>query len=220
MWELRVATMLLDLGKVSVPPAILSKANRRQRLSQEEAVVLERAAKVGSDLLRRIPRLEGVAEIVCYQGKRFDGSGYPDDARRGESIPLGARILKVVVDLAGLRARLGGDEKAWRELRTRRGWYDPRVLEYAERTLLARVGVDPAPVAVSVAEVTVRELRVGHVLACDVRTDSGKVLIATGHEISEALLTRVRNFAKFTPVREPIQVIIRQESRVICTAER
>ena len=45
-------------------------------------------------LLEPLVLLEGVAEIVRYQHERFDGKGMPE-GRRGEEIPLGARIVAV-----------------------------------------------------------------------------------------------------------------------------
>jgi len=43
-------------------------------------------------LLEPLVQLKGVAEIVRYQHERYDGKGVPE-GRRGEEIPLGARIV-------------------------------------------------------------------------------------------------------------------------------
>lgn len=55
------------------------------------------------DSARRIPDtghdLPRLAGIVRYQLKNFDGSGYPTDAQRGEGIPLGARLLRILDDI-------------------------------------------------------------------------------------------------------------------------
>lgn len=50
----------------------------------------------------------------------------------------------------------------------------------------------------------------GRVLASDVYTADGKLLISAGHRVSEALLERIRNFAEVTGVREPLYVEMRQ----------
>jgi hypothetical protein len=44
------------------------------------------------------------------------------------------------------------------------------------------------------------------VLVEDVRTRSGALLISRGHEVSEGLLVRLRNFAATIGVREPLYV--------------
>jgi len=76
-------------------------------------------------LLANIPRLEAVARIVLYQHKHYDGSGLPADAIRGEDIPIGARILKVLMDLLELEAQKMPKAAALALMQQRQGWYDP-----------------------------------------------------------------------------------------------
>ncbi|MGC8783326.1 MAG: hypothetical protein ACP5RN_02915 [Armatimonadota bacterium] len=57
--------------------------------------------------------------------------------------------------------------------------------------------------------ISVRGLRIGHILASDVYTADGKLLISAGHRVSEALLERIRNFAEVTGIREPLYVEMR-----------
>jgi response regulator RpfG family c-di-GMP phosphodiesterase len=51
--------------------------------------------RVGHDLLRNVPVLETVADVVLHHHERFDGNGYPDGLS-GEEIPMAARIVSVV----------------------------------------------------------------------------------------------------------------------------
>src|SRR5262249_45053498 len=131
VWELELAAMLSQIGRVTVPMAIQQKLNAGLGLSGPEKDVLMRIPEIGARLLANVPRLESVSRIVLYQEKRYDGSGFPVDAVAGEDIPMGARILKVLNDLRGLEAGGKPRFKALEELRSRRGWYDPRVIETA-----------------------------------------------------------------------------------------
>ena len=90
-----------------------------------------RLPELGARLLSRIPRLEPVARIVLYQGKHFDGSGFPDDRVAGQDIPIGSRILKVLDDLARLEIQGMPKHKALEEMNRRKGCYDPDVLAAA-----------------------------------------------------------------------------------------
>ena len=47
---------------------------------------------VGGRILRSIPGMGCVANIVRHEHERFDGTGYPDRLA-GEEIPLGSRII-------------------------------------------------------------------------------------------------------------------------------
>jgi response regulator RpfG family c-di-GMP phosphodiesterase len=46
--------------------------------------------RLGFSLISNIPRLEQVANIVLYQHKNYDGSGFPEDAIAADQIILGA----------------------------------------------------------------------------------------------------------------------------------
>ena len=51
--------------------------------------------RVGADLLRGVPALEALADVVLHHHERYDGTGYPD-GMAGDDIPVAARIVSVV----------------------------------------------------------------------------------------------------------------------------
>jgi response regulator RpfG family c-di-GMP phosphodiesterase len=72
-------------------------ALREPHLAQAAPVGQEIGTSPGEDelalqFLEPLVQHRGVAEIVRYQHERFDGKGVPE-GRRGEEIPLGARIV-------------------------------------------------------------------------------------------------------------------------------
>lgn len=87
----RIAGLLHDLGKISVPAAILSKPGR---LSEAEFAIIKSHAQVGYEILREIEFPWPLAEIVHQHHERLDGSGYPQGLA-GEEIFLEARIIGV-----------------------------------------------------------------------------------------------------------------------------
>jgi len=98
-WELEMAASLSQIGLVTVPAKVVEKMHAHQSLSAPENDLLARVPETGFNLLSNIPRLETVAKIVRYQGKNFDGTGFPADEISGANIPIGARILRVLSDL-------------------------------------------------------------------------------------------------------------------------
>ena len=82
---------LHDVGKMAIPDAILRKPGR---LSPEEQEIMRQHARLGYQMLRKIPFLHEAANIVYSHQERFDGSGYPRGLK-GDQIPLGARIFAV-----------------------------------------------------------------------------------------------------------------------------
>lgn len=89
--SLRVAGLMHDVGKVSVPAEILSKPTG---LSIIEMGLVRPHAEAGYAILREIDFPWPVAAIVLQHHERMDGSGYPSGLR-GDEILLEARILAV-----------------------------------------------------------------------------------------------------------------------------
>jgi diguanylate cyclase (GGDEF)-like protein/putative nucleotidyltransferase with HDIG domain len=87
----RTAALLHDIGNMAVPEHILAKPGK---LTLEEFERVKIHPRVGADILRDVPFAGPVAEFVLCHHERWDGLGYPRGLR-GESIPLGARILSV-----------------------------------------------------------------------------------------------------------------------------
>jgi diguanylate cyclase (GGDEF)-like protein/putative nucleotidyltransferase with HDIG domain len=88
---LRMAAMLHDIGKVTVPDEILCKPGR---LTAEEFEHMKGHSVAGAELVSRIEGLDVIAAWIRHSHESFDGSGYPDGLR-GEAIPQASRIMLV-----------------------------------------------------------------------------------------------------------------------------
>ncbi len=82
---------LHDIGKMAIPDKILNKPGK---LEPEEMLIMKEHAYHGYQIVKKIPFLAEVAEIVYSHQEWFNGEGYPRQLK-GEEIPLGARIFSV-----------------------------------------------------------------------------------------------------------------------------
>jgi putative nucleotidyltransferase with HDIG domain len=89
--ELRVGTILHDIGKIGVPDAILNKPGR---LTDEEFAIMKSHPVVGYEICKPLMLSEGVLMIIRNHHEKLDGSGYPDGLKGGE-LPLSLRIVCV-----------------------------------------------------------------------------------------------------------------------------
>lgn len=83
------AAQLHDIGKVGVPDRVLDKPGA---LNDDEWGIVREYPLVGERILRAIPGMSNVAQIVRHEHEHWNGAGYPDNLR-GDQIPLGSRIV-------------------------------------------------------------------------------------------------------------------------------
>ena len=88
---LRLAAILHDVGKVSVPDRILRKPGP---LTVDEFEHVKGHPAAGAEIVAHIDGLAPVSEWIRHSHEYIDGSGYPDGLR-GAAIPLPSRILLV-----------------------------------------------------------------------------------------------------------------------------
>ena len=87
----RLACRLHDVGKIAVPPEVLTKAGR---LDEAEWALMRRHPEHSAWMIGLVPGLGEVSGIVRQHHERMDGSGYPDGCA-GTGIRLEARIVAV-----------------------------------------------------------------------------------------------------------------------------
>lgn len=182
-WQYETAALLSQIGCVAIPNDIFDRILSDGSLPPEQAAMLEHHPGVARDLIRKIPRLQTVAEIVAHQDAES-----PPCEQLGRAVVIGARILSAALDFEELISLGAAPEQALGALRSEGRKYDRRVLD-----ALASAGAftDRAHVQF----VPIAQLQVGMTLEDEVRNSKGTLLITRGHEVSEGSLQRLRNYA-------------------------
>ena len=204
-WQLEVAAMLSQIGCVTLPAVTNEKLYYGKPLNSDEIELTQRLPALSLQLLESIPRLEAVRAILQAQSHNFDGSGSAHSAVHGDAIPLGARVLKLVIDYDTLEASGTDSAVAIGTLQGRKGRYDPKLLD-----ALARAKTKAALQGLS--ELVLGAVRPGMFLAQDVMSTTGLLLVARGHEVTPGLLYRLRNLAPGS-LREPLVVFVTAEPK-------
>jgi response regulator RpfG family c-di-GMP phosphodiesterase len=205
-WPIEVCALLSQIGYVSLAPATVEKLYEGKPLTGEEQQSVDRLPAVAEQLIAGIPRLDEVRGALKWQTQTFDGSNGKLNGPRGKDIPLGARILRIVADFDRLEGSGLSAPVALDMMRRRSGRYDPELLE-----LFASTASEAATVA-SALEIPIRLVRAGMTFIEDVRTPTGALLVARGHEATTSLVERIRNLAPGA-VREPVRVVLRRGSQ-------
>ena len=128
---IRTAGLLHDIGKIGVPDSIL---NKKEPLTVTEWGPIRSHPEIGAEILKHVTELSECLPLILHHHERYDGRGYPGGLR-GESIPVGARILTIadaydaMTTARPYRGRMSGEE-ALTELRKHAGiQFDSELVE-------------------------------------------------------------------------------------------
>jgi putative nucleotidyltransferase with HDIG domain len=87
----RMAGIIHDIGKLSIPAEILSKPTK---LKEIEFSLIKQHSRSGYEMLKNVESPWPLAEIVYQHHERINGSGYPRNLK-GDEILMESRILAV-----------------------------------------------------------------------------------------------------------------------------
>jgi len=203
LWQLEIAAMLSQIGCVAVPDIIISKVYNNKQLLPHESPIFLSHTKVESEMISNIPRLKPISRIIAYQEKFYNGTGYPADNISGDSIPFGARVLKLILDYDSLLQSGENPDQIFEVIdkRTKMGCYDGRLV----KALKEFTGPKKKYIQ---KEVSLNKLENTMILAEDLYNIDGDVLIGSkGQEITNYFITKLVNLEKSQGVKQPILVL-------------
>ena len=131
MYQIEVAALLHDVGKIGVPDAILKKS---APLTPEERTIINRHPEYSWSILRLFPGLEEASLYTLHHHESVDGSGYPAGLKSLD-IPLPSRIVSVIdaydamVSNRCYRKGLPHEEAVRRLLKSSGTQFDGRVVD-------------------------------------------------------------------------------------------
>lgn len=200
-WRMETLALLSQIGCVILPDTLLKKVSAGRPLNDDELAQFSEHPIVGAELLAKIPRLEEVAESIKYQAKHFDGSGMPADSKTGEAIPLGARMLKVILDFDACRVSGLTSERALAQMEQKSRYYDPQVMDALVRSC-------GRPADMVTRELSVARLMDGMFLAADVETRDGIMLVCQGQETTRSVREHLVKFWRNDVISETVSVSV------------
>lgn len=183
-WQLEAAAMLSQLGYVSLPIELVEKLYYGESLTPEEQVLAEGVPEVASNLLRQVPRLEPVLQILEAARASDEQLQKLGDG----TIGLGTRILLLALDYDTRVTRGEDGNVAMQAIRARDSRYGSSLTEKFAAFVGAATGTS------EILRMPLHMVKPGMIIMQDVRTHLGTLLIARGFEVSPPFLERLRNF--------------------------
>ena len=190
-----LAGLLHDIGKIGLSDTLLAKPV--SKMGSEELALYRKHALSGESALMPLDELKDAARLIRSHHERFDGQGFPDGLQ-GAGIPLGARILAVANDYDALQIGTLSEKKASVEeaksalMQGRHKRYDPQVVD----AFIAMLGGAPLENATREIIVPAADLQPGMVLARDLISREGVLLLATDYVLDAMLVRQIQDFAR------------------------
>ena len=202
IWQIRMAAMLSQIGCMTLSTDTMDRIHRGEDVSIEEMAAFNRHPAVGYELIRRIPNLKDVAEIMvrqqALQTKTDMGDKTPD------LILMGSRMLKLAIDYEKKIFEGKSASEALTILRSDKMEYGLELFEVFSTIIDADAATTP------IRHLFVRELNPGMIINKDIITKKGKLLIGAGTEVTLPVFETLSNFSKTGFVEEPFEVLIRE----------
>lgn len=189
--EIRNAARLYQIGKMVLPDQILSKT--LNEMAADERTLYDTYPTTGADMLAPLSTLDFAANIIRYQNENMDGSGMPDGLK-GKEIPLGSRILRIVVDFQQLiHGQQFTQSLSFMDALEYMGKYvsikyDPVLLQLYTRFIQRLIKRDNVP---QDSLKHVDELEAGLMTTRDVITETGILLVAKGTTLTDTLISKL-----------------------------
>jgi len=126
---LEFAASVHDIGKIAINEFVIYKPGK---FTEAEYIMVQQHARLGSNLIKTLGVDPSVDSIILNHHENFDGTGYPNGTR-GDEIPLGARIIRIVDSFDALMSNRGyrpaySRKKTLGILERDARFYDPDIL--------------------------------------------------------------------------------------------
>lgn len=210
-WELEMAAVLSRVGTMVLPGETRQKYATQGALNHREKAGINRIPWHGYDLLRKIPRLQGIAKVILCQGLGPQDVGIRERKVGIESIPMSSRILKVCFEYYDYRQAGLADFEVIEKICTDSS-NDPEVLKVFKEVITKQLKDSENESLGPGIGVKVEEVQPGVVFCEDVLTSDGKLVYQAKTVVSDTILERLKSYHEIMGIREPLKVVKGQES--------
>jgi len=202
LWQFEIAAMLSQIGCITLGQSTLEKIYSGRELDEDERTMLEKQPGIGRALIEHIPRLDGVAEMVENQSKRYVDFGEPVPIDDLSTEDLGAQILHVSIDFDRMATGGSTAEQVIQAFRMKRK-------DYNQDLVKALAGVGDGFSEMSIQQILVRDMKLDMVVNEDVLACNGLLLVTKGQVVTRPVMQRLRQYAEGSVgVAEPVCVMV------------
>jgi response regulator RpfG family c-di-GMP phosphodiesterase len=232
--EIEIAGLLHDIGLLGLPRMLLEKDS--EEMVEVELKLFKQHPVIGQICLQPVERLDAVGAIVFSHHENYDGSGFPGGLR-GDSIPIGARIIHVVADYATYLRKWPKNINDIRQqavkylghsakniitddpqiltseiikqilFKQSRRKYDPDVVNKLTQILQEDLEKNKKTVEKTIS-ISLSFLKPGMRLSQEIRVQDGRLLLARGSVLNAATISAIQKLAETILIDERVEISV------------
>ena len=184
-WRFEVAAMMSQLGCVVLAPETIEAVFAGRELSPGEQARYASHPDVARNLLKNIPRMEPIAWMIAHQNRPTTVDTDITD-REMADMRLGADLLQVTIAFDDLlrkgRSRVEAANQVMKQYR-----------HVDQQVLFSLVELDPELDDAEGESRTIEELSRGMIVAKNVYSKTGALVVTEGQELTSMLILKLKN---------------------------
>ncbi len=201
LWFFEVVALLSQIGCANIAQddlvryyTIFNEEERTQSMFEDHAAIAE-------ELLSQIPRLEEVAKAISMQNMPYDKYDSIEE-RCNPVTEQAAQILHIALALDSLSFYRHLPFDSIVDFLKGNSHFNQEIVERLSRD------IELGDECVKSDVLFVKDLRIGMILAEEIRSNSGLLLANVGQELTDFLLIGIRKYSQKNGVNEPVSVRI------------
>ena len=210
---IKVAALLHDIGKIGIPDNLLRWD--AGGMTPNDLNEYRQHAIRGQAAIDSIEDLRPVGLLIRHHHENFDGSGFPDRLAKG-AIPVGSRIIALADYSDRLFVRNRSDnaiEMTLKMVKEELGKkFDPDLFPLMEKSFQETYEMLSSKTGMTMMELQPKELREGMLIAGDVRSGTGLLLLGTGERLDFTNISALRRYYNIDPPKKGILVRVQSNS--------
>ncbi len=209
--DLEMAALLHEVGMITIPEQLRNAPLKE--LKTEEVKIIRNYPVLSQAILSPSEELDRAGVIIRHHLEHINGTGFPD-SKKGEDIPLGSKILGVVNAYDELATRRRFTSEKFPSEKIKEDFVFLQLNQLAGKNYEKNI-IDILEGVVSnfIKKKRIKELyssdelKPGMVLASDIHSKDGKLLLAEGSIISNIQLIKIQTLYRMKLLEQKIYVL-------------
>ena len=189
-WQVELAAGLSQIGWVTIPAEVVEKYESGEALDEAEQKMVQELPATSAKFIEQIPRLDGIAKIIESQSK--DPAAELEDSMHQcvemLDLVLACDRLTTQIDQADALLKLKSEPR----FQEHHDWIDQLAKSLNSSSDVMQVDLD--------------NLLDHMILAKDLCTKAGTLIVPKGQVVTESLISRLKNYDANQGIAQPIAV--------------